>query len=64
MIDIFKLQDVLEMKILRADRQPEHTQLDLEMSFVHQKDVMDLVEGLYINLIKNINEKISIDRFF
>jgi aspartyl-tRNA synthetase len=39
---------------LRADRQPEFTQLDLEMSFVTEDDVLETIEGLYRHLWREL----------
>ncbi|ADR18782.1 aspartate--tRNA ligase [Calditerrivibrio nitroreducens] len=39
---------------LRADRQPEFTQLDMEMSFIDRQDLMDLIEGLFVEIFQKV----------
>lgn len=55
----FQLAHNFRDEELRSDRQPEHTQIDIEMSFVHEQDIAILVEGMMKDVFNHINEKIE-----
>lgn len=50
----FQIAKCLRDEDLRQDRQPEFTQIDLEMSFAEEQDVQDITEGLMKHLFKKV----------
>ena len=56
----FQLARAMRDEDTRGDRQPEHTQIDMEMSFVTEKEIRDMAEGLMISLVESLGKKTQI----
>jgi aspartyl-tRNA synthetase len=60
----FQIARALRDEDQRGDRQPEHTQLDLEMSYTTQDEILDLVDALYTGIVEQLTNKRLLARPF
>ncbi len=55
----FQIARALRDEDTRGDRQPEHTQIDMEASFVTEQEMRDITEGMMIYLVESLGKKIA-----